>query len=79
MTVSASPFYPDLAGRVVLVTGGATGIGEAHVRAFCAAGAKVAFIDIKEVLGTLVSRQIVDEITEVCDLAEEAEDVLPSV
>ena len=48
MTVSASPFYPDLAGRVVLVTGGATGIGEAHVRAFCAAGAKVAFIDIKE-------------------------------
>jgi NAD(P)-dependent dehydrogenase (short-subunit alcohol dehydrogenase family) len=37
--------YPDLAGRTVLVTGGASGIGAAHVRAFCGSGAKVAFLD----------------------------------
>jgi len=40
--------YPDLANRVVLVTGGATGIGAAMVRAFCEQGARVSFLDILE-------------------------------
>jgi D-xylose 1-dehydrogenase len=40
--------YPDLAGRVILVTGGATGIGAAHVRAFAATGARVAFLDVQD-------------------------------
>ena len=39
--------YPDLAGRVVLVTGGATGIGAAQVRAFAENGARVAFLDVQ--------------------------------
>jgi 3-oxoacyl-[acyl-carrier protein] reductase len=34
--------YPDLAGRVVLVTGGSGGIGAATCRAFAASGARVA-------------------------------------
>lgn len=38
--------YSDLKNRVVLVTGGGSGIGEAAVRAFVAQGAKVAFLDI---------------------------------
>ena len=39
--------YPSLAGRVVFVTGGASGIGADLVRAFAGNGAKVAFIDIQ--------------------------------
>jgi D-xylose 1-dehydrogenase len=38
--------YPDLKGKVVLVTGGGSGIGESIVRHFAAQQAKVAFIDI---------------------------------
>ena len=38
--------YPSLAGRTVFVSGGASGIGEAIVRAFARQGAKVGFVDI---------------------------------
>lgn len=38
--------YPDLQGRTVLITGGATGIGASLVQAFAAQGAHVGFIDI---------------------------------
>jgi NAD(P)-dependent dehydrogenase (short-subunit alcohol dehydrogenase family) len=38
--------YPSLRGRTVFVTGGASGIGEAIVRRFAAAGSKVGFVDI---------------------------------
>ena len=38
--------YSGLAGRVVLITGGASGIGAAFVRAFASQKARVAFLDI---------------------------------
>lgn len=38
--------YPSLAGRSVLISGGATGIGAAFVGAFARQGARVAFLDI---------------------------------
>jgi D-xylose 1-dehydrogenase len=38
--------YPDLQGKVVLVTGGGSGIGESIVREFARQKASVAFIDI---------------------------------
>lgn len=40
--------YHDLQGKSVLVTGGASGIGEAIVSAFCHQGAKVGFFDIAD-------------------------------
>lgn len=40
--------YPSLEGRVVLVTGGATGIGAAVVEGFAAQRAQVVFLDIAE-------------------------------
>jgi D-xylose 1-dehydrogenase len=58
---SLQPNYPDLEGRIILVTGGATGIGEAHVRAFCANGAKVAFIDIQEEAGRALVKDLSDQ------------------
>ncbi|HUB18648.1 MAG TPA: SDR family NAD(P)-dependent oxidoreductase [Acidobacteriaceae bacterium] len=39
--------YPSLRGRVVVVTGGATGIGAAMVEAFAANAARVAFLDVQ--------------------------------
>lgn len=40
--------YPSLADQVVLVTGGATGIGAATVEQFALQGARVAFLDIAD-------------------------------
>ncbi|MCJ2051605.1 SDR family NAD(P)-dependent oxidoreductase [Methylobacterium sp. J-070] len=50
--MSSSPstraIYPSLRSRRVLVTGGASGIGEGLVEAFVAQGARVAFCDIAD-------------------------------
>jgi NAD(P)-dependent dehydrogenase (short-subunit alcohol dehydrogenase family) len=43
--------YKSLEDRVVLVTGGASGIGEAFVRAFAENGARVAFLDFNDEAG----------------------------
>ena len=47
-TSSIYATYPSLKDRVVLVTGGATGIGAAIVRAFAMQASKVAFVDIRD-------------------------------
>ena len=50
--------YPELAGRVVFVTGGASGIGAAHVRAFAENGARVAFVDIQDTAGETLAEEL---------------------
>lgn len=50
--------YPSLAGRVVIVTGGASGIGEGFVRAFAANDAKVAFLDRQAEAGAALADSI---------------------
>src|SRR5690606_37960354 len=50
--------YPSLQDRVVLVTGGATGIGESLVRAFTAQGARVGFIDLAAQAGEALAQQL---------------------
>ena len=49
--------YPSLSGKVVFITGGATGIGANTVEAFCRQQAKVCFIDIQdEAAAELIAR-----------------------
>ena len=50
--------YPDLEGRGVLVTGGASGIGAAIVEAFAGQGARVGFIDLDVGAAEKVSRRL---------------------
>jgi NAD(P)-dependent dehydrogenase (short-subunit alcohol dehydrogenase family) len=52
--------YPSLAGRTVLITGGASGIGATLVAQFFAQGAKVGFIDIAREAGSALVAQLAD-------------------
>jgi NAD(P)-dependent dehydrogenase (short-subunit alcohol dehydrogenase family) len=47
--------YDSLKGRTVVVTGGASGIGAAFVRAFAQNGARVAFLDVQEDAGAALA------------------------
>jgi len=50
--------YAGLANRVVLITGGASGIGAAFVRAFAAQQARVAFFDLDTDAGEALVREM---------------------
>lgn len=50
--------YPSLRGRAVLVTGGASGIGEAIVRGFARQGAKVGFADVMRERGEALAGEL---------------------
>jgi len=52
--------YPSLADKVVLVTGGASGIGEDIVRAFAANHARVAFLDVQDEAGAALVEALRD-------------------
>ena len=50
--------YPDLAGRTVFVSGGASGIGASFVHAFAGQGARVAFVDIDDDAGGALAAEL---------------------
>jgi len=60
--VASSPVdrarYPDLAGKAVFVSGGASGIGAAFVAAFVAQDARVAFVDIDDAAGAALAAKL---------------------
>ncbi len=70
--------FPSLDGRVVLITGGATGIGATLVEQFAAQGARVGFIDVDRnagdgLVGTLVGARhrpafVVADLTDIAAL-----------
>ncbi len=67
MTESRDRFasYPSLRDRVVLVTGGASGIGEKIVEAFARQGSRVVFLDIQDD----AAAQVIRNLQANCDLA----------
>lgn len=60
--MSSSPYgqFPSLVDRTVLITGGATGIGESFVEHFVAQGAKVGFLDIDQNAGEALAERLGD-------------------
>ncbi|MFC6340251.1 SDR family oxidoreductase [Pseudomonas sp. CCM 7891] len=67
--------YADLQGKTVLVSGGASGIGEALVRAFAHQGAKVGFVDMAKSQGERLAAQLLTQGHRVefvhCDITDE--------
>lgn len=63
--------YPDLAGKVVVVTGGAGGIGESISRAFAVQGARVGVLDIDQARGDALQSDLGDSALFVpCDVTD---------
>src|SRR6476620_2554099 len=76
--MSSSPryaYYPSLARRAVVVTGGASGIGASIVAHFARQGSRVAFLDMQEeaageLIGSLKGEVDSAPIYVRCDLAD---------
>lgn len=59
---ASSARYPDLEGSTVYVSGGASGIGAAIVRAFAGQRARVAFIDLDEASAQVLASELGDAV-----------------
>jgi NAD(P)-dependent dehydrogenase (short-subunit alcohol dehydrogenase family) len=62
--------YRSLAGRVVLITGGASGIGADMVRGFTAQGSRVAFIDIDDAAAAALCAECPEAVYRHCDVTD---------
>lgn len=60
-----------LDGRIALVTGGASGIGEATCRALAGAGAAVVIVDLDRVKGEALAAQLTGACARSCDITSE--------
>ncbi|NAZ74244.1 SDR family oxidoreductase [Kineococcus sp. T13] len=56
--MSAFASYPSLAGRAVLVSGGASGLGAEFVTRFARQGARVGFVDVQDEAGRALAEQL---------------------
>lgn len=70
--------YESLRDRVVLVTGGASGIGEEFVKAFADNGARVAFFDLNQEVGEALARTLAGSVRHAplflrCDVTQTGE------
>ena len=61
--------YQSLRGRTVIITGGATGIGAAFVRAFAENGARVGFLDLQGEAGEALAAELRQTFVQ-CDLTD---------
>ena len=64
--------YPSLAGKVVLITGGASGIGAEMVASFARQGSRVAFLDFDAANGARVAAET-GALFQPCDLRDIAQ------
>ena len=62
--------YPSLAGKTVLLTGGASGIGAEIVRAFAGQGARVGFLDRDAAASQALAAELPAVDYEICDLRD---------
>jgi NAD(P)-dependent dehydrogenase (short-subunit alcohol dehydrogenase family) len=62
--------YPSLAGRRVIITGGASGIGAGIVEAFANQGARIAFLDIDVEAGAAIASRFAPGGFHACDLRD---------
>jgi NAD(P)-dependent dehydrogenase (short-subunit alcohol dehydrogenase family) len=72
MSAMQGAIYPDLEAKAVIVTGGASGIGEAIVRQFARQRSKTAFLDLKREDGRRLAESLGGESRgihfEACDI-----------
>ena len=61
-----------LDGKTALITGGASGIGEAAARRFAAQGANVIIVDLDEARGAKLSAELPGSSYHICDISDEA-------
>ena len=62
----------DMAGKVIIITGGASGLGAATARAAAAKGAKVVIADIREADGGALARELGGQFVK-CDVTSEVD------
>jgi NAD(P)-dependent dehydrogenase (short-subunit alcohol dehydrogenase family) len=62
----------DINGKVIIITGGASGLGAASARAAAANGAKVVIADVNEALGTALATELGGAFVK-CDVTQEAD------